>query len=83
MRAQTDKTNDGIKVLAAACLALNQVGEGSSPSDPTRKASTGRASGEDAAPVMRRVLSLAGPRFESHPVLSIFDNLARLFAPMM
>ena len=25
----------GIKVLAAACLALNQVGEGSSPSDPT------------------------------------------------
>ena len=30
------KTKNGIKVLAAACLALNQVGEGSSPSDPTK-----------------------------------------------
>ena len=38
--ARADKqreANDehGIKVLEAACLALNQVGEGSSPSDPT------------------------------------------------
>jgi hypothetical protein len=31
--ASTDM--NGIKVLAAAYLALNQVGEGSSPSSPT------------------------------------------------
>jgi hypothetical protein len=30
------ETTHGIKVLAAAYLALNQVGEGSSPSSPTR-----------------------------------------------
>lgn len=29
------KYMNGIKVLAAAYLALNQVGEGSSPSSPT------------------------------------------------
>jgi hypothetical protein len=56
-------------VLAAACLALNQVGEGSSPSGPTvlgeaiwRK-KHGSFSGEDSAPVMRK------RGFESHPVL--------------
>lgn len=34
-RQRKAKHEHGIKVLAAACLALNQVGEGSSPSDPT------------------------------------------------
>lgn len=33
----------GIQVLAAACLALNQRGEGSSPSGPTRIRSEGQA----------------------------------------
>ena len=33
------KFNFGTEVLAAAYLALNQVGEGSSPSGPTKKQS--------------------------------------------
>jgi hypothetical protein len=69
-------------VLAAACLALNQVGEGSSPSGPTDEmamSSTttvrqrqldndkhGSFSGKDSAPVMRK------RGFDSHPVLSQF-----------
>jgi hypothetical protein len=58
-------------VLAAACLALNQVGEGSSPSGPTGEMNDefdddkhGSFSGQDSAPVMRK------RGFESHPVLS-------------
>ena len=62
-------------MLAAACLALNQVGEGSSPSDPTFEMFVpdehGSSSGQDTAPVMRR------REFESHPVLLFFDNSIR------
>ena len=54
-------------MLAAAFPALNRVGEGSSPSDPTYKHWS--SSGQDSAPVMRR------RGFESHPVLWLFDNL--------
>ena len=58
---------EGTKALVAERLALNQVGEGSSPSGPTGR--NGRlhwsSSGEDTAPVMRR------RGFESHPVPSV------------
>jgi hypothetical protein len=33
--AERNETKNGIKVLAAAYVALNHGGEGSSPSDPT------------------------------------------------
>ena len=56
------------KVLAAAFPALNRAGEGSSPSGPTDNKHWS-SSGQDSAPVMR------GRRFESGPVLSLFDNL--------
>ena len=63
-------------MLAAACLALNQVGEGSSPSGPTEENTAiekhWSSSGEDSAPVMRR------RGFESHPVLLFFDNSIRI-----
>ena len=55
----------GSKVLLAACLALNQIGEGSSPSGPTRN-KHGSSRGEDSAFVMRQ------RGFESHPVLFVF-----------
>ena len=58
-----------IKVLAAAFPALNRVGEGSSPSGPTDNNKHWSSSGQDSAPVMRI------RRFESGPVLSLFDNL--------
>ena len=54
-------------MLAAAFPALNRVGEGSSPSGPTDKHWS--SSGQDSAPVMRI------RRFESGPVLLLFDNL--------
>ena len=54
-------------MLVAASLAPNQAGEGSSPSGPTDKHWS--SSGQDSAPVMRI------RRFESGPVLSLFDNL--------
>src|SRR5262245_235409 len=60
-----------IKVLAAAFPALNRVGEGSSPSGPTDNKHWS-SSGQDSAPVMRI------RRFESGPVLSLFDNLVVL-----
>ena len=55
-------------MLAAASLALNQEGEGSSPSGPTDNKHWS-SSGQDSAPVMRI------RRFESGPVLSLVDNL--------
>ncbi len=58
----------GTQVLAAAHPALNRAGEGSSPSGPIRNSRHRWSSGEDTAPVMRR------RGFESHPVLSLFDN---------
>ena len=60
-------------MLVAASLALNQAGEGSSPSGPTETACRENkhwsSSGQDSAPVMRI------RRFESGPVLSLLDNL--------
>ena len=71
-RADWTWRTDGTKALVAERLALNQVGEGSSPSGPTRPGEAGRSdamhwssSGEDTAPVMRR------RGFESHPVPSV------------
>ena len=55
-------------MLVAASLALNQAGEGSSPSGPTDNKHWS-SSGQDSAPVMRL------RRFESGPVLSLIDNL--------
>ena len=56
-------------MLAAAHLALNQAGEGSSPSGPTTETTHWSSSGEDTALVMRQ------RGFDSRPVLSFFDNL--------
>ncbi len=69
------KHEHGIKVLEAACLALNQVGEGSSPSDPTER---------KALVVQRR-----GPRTRIAATwvrvppgaLVIFDNSVRMLRP--
>jgi hypothetical protein len=64
-------------VLAAAYLALNQAGEGSSPSGPTDNKHWS-SSGQDSAFVTRI------RRFESGPVLSLFDNRVEYTqAPMM
>ena len=63
-------------MLVAASLALNQAGEGSSPSGPTDNKHWS-SSGQDSAPVMRLrrfesgVASLARQRRR----LSLFDNL--------
>ena len=65
---RTRSTTYGIQVLVAASLALNQASEGSSPSGPTEMHWS--SSGQDSAPVMRI------RRFESGPVLSLFDNSA-------
>ena len=61
-------------MLEAACLALNQVGEGSNPSDPTRKPGTGRPAARIPHPGHRPKVGRRRRGFESHPVLSIFDN---------
>jgi hypothetical protein len=65
------RPHDGTIARAAEHLALNQAGEGSSPSGPTVRfdwlSGHRSSSGEDTAPVMRR------PGLESRPVLcSIF-----------
>ncbi len=62
--------NNGIKVLAAAYVALNHGGEGSSPSDPTEQTSTVRLTER----CLRRNEGMR-VRF-SHGAL-IFDNLAK------
>ena len=66
----------GTEALEAEHLALNQAGEGSSPSGPTRSMHRW-SSGEDSALVRRR------HGFESHPVLSLFDNPGTAMVPMM
>ena len=59
-------------MLAEACLALNQVGDGSSPSGPTDNDRHWWSSGDDSALVTRQ------RGFDSRPVLLLFDNLVRL-----
>ena len=67
----------GTKVLAAAHLALNQAGEGSSPSGPARGVHWW-SSRQDTALVKRRC------GFDPHPVLfCVFDNSATVAVPMM
>ncbi len=70
--------NNGIKVLAAAYVALNHGGEGSSPSDPTEQHN------ESTVRLTERYLrrnEVMRVRF-SHGAL-IFDNLASQPAPMV
>ena len=68
---ENNNTKHGIEVLAAAYLALNEAGAGSSPADPTGRSKDLSYSGKYSSLVRRR------PRFESELVLSIFDNLQR------
>ncbi len=66
--------NNGIKVLAAAYVALNHGGEGSSPSDPTEQTSTVRLTASDHRCAVVPVRRNEGMRVRfSHGAL-IFDN---------
>ena len=68
--APTDFNSDGTKVLAAASLALNQAGAGSSPAGPT----------EQQAPVIqrRRHRSRTAATRVRVPRLPLFDSTTRV-----
>ena len=48
--AEPSQTTNGIKVLAAAYVALNHGGEGSSPSDPTKQQTACQDVGKSGIP---------------------------------
>ena len=66
----------GVEVLLAACLTLNQVGEGSTPSSPTCMVKSRETSVES-----RFMLRALGSRPSA--LATIFDNLVIRSAPMM